>query len=235
MLGEDHPDTLASANGLAADLRDLGEYQAARDLDEDTLARRRRVLGEDHPDTLGSANNLAIDLRDAWPVPGGPRPGRGHPDPPPPGARRGPPRHPASANNLATTCASLASTRRPATWTRTPWPAAAGCSARTTPTPWRSANDLAADLRELGEYQQARDLDEDTLTRRRRVLGEDHPDTLASVDGLAATGAPWVRRAIVPLSQGCRDSFRAGFTERTRAIKAERGHRSRARGAQAPP
>ena len=30
----------------------LGEYQAARDLDEDTLARRRRVLGEDHPDTL---------------------------------------------------------------------------------------------------------------------------------------------------------------------------------------
>ena len=63
MLGEDHPDTLSSANNLAADLRDLGEYQAARDLDEDTLARRRRVLGEDHPDTLKSANNLAADLR----------------------------------------------------------------------------------------------------------------------------------------------------------------------------
>ncbi len=71
MLGEDHPDTLGSASNLAADLRGLGEYQAARELDEDTLARRRRVLGEDHPDTLTSANNLADDLRGAGRVPGG--------------------------------------------------------------------------------------------------------------------------------------------------------------------
>jgi len=63
VLGEDHPDTLLSANNLAADLHNLGEYQAARELDEDTLARYRRVLGEDHPDTLRSANNLAADLR----------------------------------------------------------------------------------------------------------------------------------------------------------------------------
>ena len=63
MLGDDHPDTLASATNLAVDLRNLGEYQAARELDEDTLARYRRVLGDDHPDTLASANNLAADLR----------------------------------------------------------------------------------------------------------------------------------------------------------------------------
>ena len=62
MLGEDHPDTLTSANNLASDLRNLGEHQAARELDEDTLARRRRVLGEDHPDTLTSAVALAIEL-----------------------------------------------------------------------------------------------------------------------------------------------------------------------------
>jgi hypothetical protein len=62
-LGEDHPSTLASASNLAVDLRALGETQAARDLDEDTLARRRRVLGEGHPDTLTSASNLAVDLR----------------------------------------------------------------------------------------------------------------------------------------------------------------------------
>ena len=37
--------------------------QAARDLDQDTLDRRRRVLGADHPDTLTSASNLAGDLR----------------------------------------------------------------------------------------------------------------------------------------------------------------------------
>lgn len=35
----------------------------AHALDEDTLARLRRVFGEDHPDTLRSAGNLAADLR----------------------------------------------------------------------------------------------------------------------------------------------------------------------------
>jgi hypothetical protein len=43
-LGDDHPDTLGSANNLAQGLRALGEYQQARTLDEDTLTRRRRVL-----------------------------------------------------------------------------------------------------------------------------------------------------------------------------------------------
>ena len=79
---------------MAWALREMGRYAEARELDEDTLARARRVLGEDHPDTLSSANNLANDLT---------QPGR--------------------ASGM------------PASWTRTPWPAAAGCSARTTPTP----------------------------------------------------------------------------------------------------
>jgi Tetratricopeptide repeat len=74
VLGDDHPDTLASATNLANNLRELGEYQAARELDEDTLARRRRVLGDDHPSTLNSATNLAEDLRnlgEAGDEPGG--------------------------------------------------------------------------------------------------------------------------------------------------------------------
>jgi len=60
MLGEDHPDTLTSANNLALDLGSLGEHERVRQLNEDTLTRSRRVLGEDHPDTLRSANNLAL-------------------------------------------------------------------------------------------------------------------------------------------------------------------------------
>ena len=36
----------------------------ARELGEDTLARRRRVVGDDHPDTLTSAGNLARYLFD---------------------------------------------------------------------------------------------------------------------------------------------------------------------------
>ena len=44
--------------GMAGD-----DGRAQVQLDEDTLARRRRVLTDDHPDTLISANNLAADLR----------------------------------------------------------------------------------------------------------------------------------------------------------------------------
>ncbi|MGH3897699.1 MAG: tetratricopeptide repeat protein [Pseudonocardiaceae bacterium] len=47
-----------------------------------------------------------------------------------------------------------------------------------------SAN-LAHALRALGEHQQARQLHEDTLTRCRRVLDEDHPHTLVSASNLA--------------------------------------------------
>jgi hypothetical protein len=41
-----------------------------------------------------------------------------------------------------------------------------------------SADNLAIDLRALGEHDEARILTEDTLSRRRRILGDDHPDTL---------------------------------------------------------
>jgi hypothetical protein len=62
-LGDDHEHTLAAALYLAWALRAMGRYAEARELDEDALARCRRVLGEDHPDTLTAANYLGHDLR----------------------------------------------------------------------------------------------------------------------------------------------------------------------------
>ncbi|MGB8202224.1 MAG: FxSxx-COOH system tetratricopeptide repeat protein, partial [Pseudonocardiaceae bacterium] len=62
LLGEDHPDTLASAGSLSFTLYELGQYEPARQLAEDTLTRCRRVLGEDHPDTLRSAIYLTVAL-----------------------------------------------------------------------------------------------------------------------------------------------------------------------------
>jgi hypothetical protein len=41
-------------------LATLGDHTNARQLNEDTLARRRRILGDNHPDTLATANNLAL-------------------------------------------------------------------------------------------------------------------------------------------------------------------------------
>ena len=40
----------------------MGQYEQARQLQQDTLTRCRRVLGEDHPRTLVSASRLALDL-----------------------------------------------------------------------------------------------------------------------------------------------------------------------------
>ena len=61
--GADNPYVLLAANRLATTYAHLGRHQEALDLNQATLATRRRVLGPDHPDTLASASNLAIDLR----------------------------------------------------------------------------------------------------------------------------------------------------------------------------
>ena len=55
-----------------------------------------------------------------------------------------------------------------------------------------SVSNLAVGLYVLGEYQAARELDEDVLARRCRVLGEDHPDTLGSISNLAGACGQWV-------------------------------------------
>ena len=48
-----------------------------------------------------------------------------------------------------------------------------------------AAHNLGVDLSALGEHDRARVLKQDTLTRRRRVLGEDHPDTQRSAARVA--------------------------------------------------
>jgi tetratricopeptide (TPR) repeat protein len=48
-----------------------------------------------------------------------------------------------------------------------------------------SAANLATILRALGDHQQARTLNEDTLTRSRSILGDNHPSTLISANNLA--------------------------------------------------
>ena len=62
-LGDDDPSVLRASNGLAVALRALGRYEPAKEVNEDTLARRRRIHGDDHRDTLISAGNLASTMR----------------------------------------------------------------------------------------------------------------------------------------------------------------------------
>jgi hypothetical protein len=58
-LGEEHPDTLRTANNLAYAYASTGRLDQAIPLLKQILTDYRRLLGDKHPDTLSSANNLA--------------------------------------------------------------------------------------------------------------------------------------------------------------------------------
>ncbi|MFD7203068.1 FxSxx-COOH system tetratricopeptide repeat protein [Streptomyces sp. NPDC059893] len=184
-LGDDHGDTLQAASYLARAFYKSHNHAQARDLDRDTLARRRRVLGEDHPDTLTSAANLAIrlaalgeteqacDLDSATLARRRRVLGEDHPD------------TLASASNLANRLAALGETEQARTLTEDTLARRRRVLGEDHPDTLISACNLAIWLAQLGETEQARDLDSATLARQRRVLGEDHPDTLASAGNLA--------------------------------------------------
>jgi tetratricopeptide (TPR) repeat protein len=59
VLGDEHPDTLASINNVAQLLQAMDRLAEAEPLAREALATRRRVLGDAHPDTLTSVFNLA--------------------------------------------------------------------------------------------------------------------------------------------------------------------------------
>ncbi|NUT36621.1 MAG: tetratricopeptide repeat protein [Hamadaea sp.] len=63
LLGAEHPHTLMTAGGLAADLRALGRYAEALDRDEQTYAIWSLRYGDDNPRTLAALNNLASSYR----------------------------------------------------------------------------------------------------------------------------------------------------------------------------
>jgi hypothetical protein len=52
VLGEEHPDTLTSADNLASSLWNHGKHAEAERISREVLGVRRRILGEEHPATL---------------------------------------------------------------------------------------------------------------------------------------------------------------------------------------
>ena len=62
MLGEEHPDTLTAMLDLADCLWAQGRLIAARKLEEQVVAGRRRLLGEEHFDTLKASGKLAVTM-----------------------------------------------------------------------------------------------------------------------------------------------------------------------------
>jgi tetratricopeptide (TPR) repeat protein len=185
MLGEDHPDTLESADSLSFNFRELGQYERARQLAEETLIRCRRVLGEDHLDTLRSANHLAAYLWDLGQY------------------------EPACqlAEENLTRCRRILGNDHPfslrsadmlvlALWGLGQYEPARQLAEETLarcrrvlgddhPDTLDLANALVVALWGLGQYEPTRQLAEENLTRCHRVLGDDHPRTLDAARLLA--------------------------------------------------
>jgi len=184
-LGPDDPDTLRAAATLAAVSQALGRYSQAREFDEDTLARKRRVLGDDDPSTLGSANNLAVDLRHL----GEYQAARELDEDTLARSRRvrgdDHPHTLATANGLAIDLRHLGEYQASRELDEDTLARRRRVLGDDHPRTLDSASNLAVDLTNLGEHQAARELDEDILARSHRILGDDHPDTLSSANNLA--------------------------------------------------
>jgi hypothetical protein len=183
--GPDDDSSRAMAHTLAAIFRVLGNYQRARDLDEDNLVRNRRLYGDDHPDTLRSAINLAIDLRELGEF----GKARDLDEDSLARARRvlGDD-HPItflSANSLAGDLRELGEHGRAREVDEDALARSRRVLGDEHPDTLRAASNLAIDLQLLGDFERAQALSQDTLARKRRVLGDDHPNTLLSASNLA--------------------------------------------------
>jgi tetratricopeptide (TPR) repeat protein len=184
-LDPDDPAMLSITSDLALVLHELGDYQQARSLAQNVLARRRHVLGEDDPASLSSANNLARSLRKL----GEHQEARTlHEDTLIRRRRVLGEDHPAtltSANNLADALRALGDVQQARTLDEDTIDRRRRILGADHPDTLGSVNNLAVALRRSGKYGDARTLDENTLNGRRRILGTDHPDTLTSANNLA--------------------------------------------------
>ncbi|MFD8257722.1 tetratricopeptide repeat protein, partial [Streptomyces griseoluteus] len=185
VLGDAHPDTLASRNNLAGAYRAAGDLGRAIPLYEATLAQREQVLGDAHPNTLTSRNNLAYAYRTAGDL------GRAIPLYEATLAQREQvlgDTHPdtlASRNNLAGAYRAAGDLGRAIPLHEATLAQREQVLGDTHPNTLTSRNNLANAYQAAGDLQRAIPLHEATLTQREQVLGDTHPNTLTSRNNLA--------------------------------------------------
>ena len=185
ILGEDHPDSLASLNNVASVCLSIGEYDRALHLYEECLAKRSKILGEDHPSTLISLNHLAVSLL---------RLGK---------CARALPLYEDClsrmkrvlgedhSDTLASLCGLALLFETMGDYARA-LPLHEDCLSSMKrvlgedhPNTLTSLNNLALLLLRMGLYDNALPLYEDCLSRMKRVLGENHPNTLGLLSNIA--------------------------------------------------
>ena len=185
LLGEDHPDTISSAFGLAILRLDQGKLAEGEQMLRDVLRRRRRLVGDDHALTLEAMTSLSTALalqrkfteaesllRDALA-----RYGRalGEDGSPTLTAR----------NNLAAMLMQQGKAQEALPLYQEALKRARDRRGDDHPETLHLLSNLGIALSELERFAEAEPLLVEALERRRRVLGEDHLDTIASIHNLA--------------------------------------------------
>ncbi|WP_371548619.1 tetratricopeptide repeat protein [Streptomyces sp. NBC_00554] len=210
VLGEEHPDTLATRNNLAGAYQSAGNLRRAITLYEQTLTDRVRLLGEEHADTLATRNDLAGayqsagDLRRAITLYEQTLTdrvrllGEEHAD------------TLATRNDLAVAYQSAGDLRRAITLYEQTLTDRVRLLGEEHPHTLTTRNDLAGAYHAAGNLRRAITLYEQTLTDEVRLLGEEHPDTLITRNNLAVAyhAAGNLRRAITLYEQTLTDEVR---------------------------
>ena len=164
-----------------------GRSLEAREILQDQLDVRRRVLGEEHPDTLTAMANLASSLRALGDAQAARKLeeqtlevsrrvlGEEHPD------------TLTAMANLASSLRALGDAQAARKLLEQTLEVSRRVLGEEHPSTLTAMANLASSLRALGDAQAARKLLEQTLEVRRRVLGEEHPDTLTAMANLASS------------------------------------------------
>jgi serine/threonine protein kinase/Tfp pilus assembly protein PilF len=214
VLGEDHPDTIASLSDYATVLWSLGRAAEAQPLHEEALARRRRVLGEDDPATIDSLNNCASVLEalgraaDAEPI---------YEEALKRCSRVLGDNHPAtigSLNNYASVLSSLGRSAEAESFCKQALERSRRGLGEDHALTVLSRNRYAAVLSSLGRAAEAEPLSREALESRRRVLGEQHPATIRSLSTYATMVSSLGRWAEAePLHRQALEQSRRGLGE----------------------
>lgn len=172
--GPDDQHTLRITHCLVRSLVDLGGYNQARRLGEDTVSRSRRVLGDNHPDTLLGAHTLGTCLHELGEFEQAralnedtlarrsEALGSDHLD-----THR-------TAHNLARDLRALGEFEKARRIHEDAVAYRRRVLGENHPITINATNELGASLRAVGAIEAARQLHTDTVARAERVLGEDH-------------------------------------------------------------
>ncbi|KAK0620758.1 hypothetical protein B0T14DRAFT_481818 [Immersiella caudata] len=187
LLGEEHPDTLASMSNLASAYRYQGQWKEAEELQAKELSISKRVLGEEHPETLISIANLATTYAEQgrWKeaeefevqvMEARKRLfGEEHPD------------TLDSMANLAVTYTEQGRWKEAKEFEVQVMEARKRLFGEEHPDTLDSMANLAVTYAEQGRWKEAEEFEVQVMEARKRLFGEEHPKTLYSMAHLAAT------------------------------------------------